>query len=178
MAAVNQAHAPRAESLTIELGRRVTPATEVQPRWRRIALPIVIILAAAGLLWFVNGHQPLEQWLFWQSIHLGPAMQTVGFERVVKPHFELGAPDQALIDSKLTEAYKFLQVFERGLGRRAWIVDELSVADFALASTFMYRKPADISLAKFPAVDAWIQRLEARDSWRRAVAPFVDRMGL
>lgn len=120
----------------------------------------------------------VEQWLYWQSIHLGPAMQTVGFERVVKPHFELGAPDQALIETKLNEAYKFLQVFEQGLGRRPWIADELSVADFALASTFMYRKPAEISLAKFPAVDAWIQRLEARDSWRRAVAPIAERMGL
>jgi len=120
----------------------------------------------------------VEQWLYWQAIHLGPAMQTVAFERFVKARFELGPPDTALIDAKLKEVEKFLPVFEQGLGKRPWIVDELSVADFALASTFIYRKPADISLAQVPAVSAWIQRVEARDSWRKAVAPIVERMGL
>ena len=120
----------------------------------------------------------VEQWLYWQAIHLGPAMQTVAYERVVKPHLDLGEPDAALIDAKLKEAHKFLQVFEQGLGKSQWIADELSVADFALASTFMYRKPAGISLAEIPAVSDWIQRLEARDAWRKAVAPIVERMGL
>lgn len=120
----------------------------------------------------------VEQWSYWQAIHLGPAMQTVAFERVVKQRFGLGEPDAAVVDAKLKEVEKFLQVFEQGLGKRPWIVDELSVADFALASTFMYRKPADISLAQVPAVNEWIQRLEARDSWRKAVAPIVETMGL
>lgn len=120
----------------------------------------------------------VEQWLYWQAIHLGPAMQTVAYERVIKPRFNLGEPDAALIETKLKEAHKFLQVFEQALGKRPWIADELSVADFALASTFMYRKPADLSLAQLPVVSAWIQRLEARDSWRKAVAPIVERMGL
>ena len=120
----------------------------------------------------------VEQWLYWQAIHLGPAMQTVAYERVIKPHFGLGESDAALIDAKLKEAHKFLQVFDQGLGKRPWIAGELSVADFALGSTFMYRVPADISLAQVPAVSAWIQRLEARDSWQKALAPIVQRMGL
>ncbi|HEY6723319.1 MAG TPA: glutathione S-transferase family protein [Polyangiaceae bacterium] len=120
----------------------------------------------------------VEQWLYWQAIHLGPAMQTVAFERFVKARFELGPPDTALVEAKLKDAQKFLQVFEQALGKRPWIADELSVADFALASTFIYRKPADISLAQLPAVSAWIHRLEARDSWRQAFAPIVERMGL
>lgn len=120
----------------------------------------------------------VEQWLYWQAIHLGPAMQTVAFERVIKPHFGLGEPDAALVEAKLKETHKYLQVFERGLGKRPFITDELSVADFALATTFMYRKPAEISLAQVPTVNAWIERVEARDSWRKAVAPIVQRMGL
>src|SRR5687768_9621275 len=115
----------------------------------------------------------VEQWLYWQAIHLGPAMQSVAFERVFKPKFGLGAPDEALIAAKLKDTHQFLQVFEQGLGQRPWIAGELSVADFALGTTFMLRKPADISLTQVPAVSAWIDRLEARDSWRRAVAPIV-----
>ncbi|HEU5076010.1 MAG TPA: glutathione S-transferase family protein [Polyangiaceae bacterium] len=120
----------------------------------------------------------VEQWLYWQAIHLGPAMQTVAYERVIKPKFGLGEPDAAVIDAKLKETHKLLPVFDQALGKRPWIADELSVADFALASTFMYRKPAELSLAEVPAVSAWIQRVEARDSWRKAVAPIVERMGL
>jgi glutathione S-transferase len=120
----------------------------------------------------------VEQWLYWQAIHLGPAMQTVAFERVFKPRFGLGAPDEALIAAKLKDVHRLLPVLDQGLGQREWIADELSVADFALATTFMLRKPADISLVQLPAVSAWIDRLEARDSWRRAVAPIVVGVGL
>jgi len=120
----------------------------------------------------------VEQWLYWHAIHLGPAVQAVAFERVFKKHFGLGAPDEALIEAKLKEVANFLQVLEQGLGKRPYIADELSVADFAVATSFIYRKPADISLAQAPAVSAWVQRLEARDSWRKAVAPIVARMGL
>jgi len=66
----------------------------------------------------------------------------------------------------MSEAYKFLHVSEQGLGRRAWIADELSVADFALASTFMYRRPGDL-VGKVSCCRRMHSRLEARDSWRR-----------
>ena len=120
----------------------------------------------------------VEQWLYWQAIHLGPAMQSVAFERVFKPKFGLGEPDEALVLAKLKETHRFLQVFEQGLGQRPWIAGELSVADFALGTTFMLRKPAGISLAQVPAVSAWIDRLEALDSWRRGVAPILVGAGL
>jgi glutathione S-transferase len=64
-------------------------------------------------------------------------------------------------------------VLETQLAARPWVIGELSLADFALASTFMFRKPAGISLDAFPGVAAWIERLEALDSWQRAVAPLL-----
>jgi glutathione S-transferase len=64
-------------------------------------------------------------------------------------------------------------VLETRLADRQWVVDELSLADFALASTFMFRKPAGISLDELPGVAAWIDRVEALDSWQRAVAPML-----
>ena len=52
-------------------------AREVLQRSRGIAVPIALFIAAAGLLWFVNRHQPLEQWLFWP--YLGFALATAGW---------------------------------------------------------------------------------------------------
>ena len=51
---------------------------------------------------------------------------------------------------------------------------ELSVADFAVASTFVYRKGSNISLETVPHVSGWIDRLEARPSWQAAVAPVLE----
>jgi glutathione S-transferase len=113
----------------------------------------------------------VDQWSLWQAIHLGPAMQKVALERVFKARFGMGAPDEAAAEASLKETYRFLAVLEARLGGRDWVVKDLSLADFALATTFVYRKPAGISLDEFPAVAAWIERVEARPSWQRAVAP-------
>ncbi len=116
----------------------------------------------------------IDQWSLWQAIHLGPAMQKVAFERVSKARFGLGAPDEAAAAASHKEARHFLAVLEQQLHGRPWVAGELSLADFALASTFMLREPAGIALGDFPGVAAWIERLEARDSWQRAVAPMLN----
>jgi glutathione S-transferase len=113
----------------------------------------------------------VDQWSLWQAIHLGPAMQKVGFERFVKSRYGLGQPDEAAAAASHKETLRYLAVLETRLAGRRWVVDDLSLADFALASTFMLRKPAGISLNDFPAVAAWIERVEALDSWQRAIAP-------
>ena len=113
----------------------------------------------------------VDQWSFWQAIHLGPPMQKVAFERFVKQRYGLGEPDEDAAAASHKEAVRYLAVLEHGLEQREWVAGELSLADFALASTFMFRVPAGISLQEFPRVSAWIERMEARDSWQRAVAP-------
>lgn len=113
----------------------------------------------------------VDQWSLWQAIHLGPAMQKVAFERVFKARFGMGEADEAAVESNLKEARRYLAVLESRLEGRDWVVKKLSLADFAIATTFVYRKPAGISLDDFPAVAAWIERVEARPSWQRAVAP-------
>jgi glutathione S-transferase len=110
-----------------------------------------------------------DQWSWWQAIHLGPAMQAIGFERVLKARMNLGVPDEATIKSKQAEVDRFLPVLETGLKGKEWLVDKLSLADFAVASTFTLREPAQISLAKYPSVDAWIKRVEALASWTKAL---------
>lgn len=115
----------------------------------------------------------VDQWSLWQAIHLGPAMQKVAFERVFKARFGMGPPDEAVAAASLEEARRYLAVLEPRLADRAWVVDDLSVADFALASTFTFRKAAGIALDDFPNVSAWIARVEALPSWQRATAPLA-----
>jgi glutathione S-transferase len=118
----------------------------------------------------------IDQWSYWQAIHLGPAMQRVAFERVMKSKFGMGEPDENAIASQLKDIDQFLPILDANLADKAWVARDLSVADFAMASTFMYRVPSAISLDKAPHVSAWIDRMEARPSWQSAVAPLLATM--
>lgn len=116
----------------------------------------------------------IDQWSFWQAIHLGPAMQKVAFERVLKPKFGMGETSEELVVSQLKDVRRYLAVLEKGLGEQEWIAGSLSIADFELASTFMYRKPADLGVEAHPRVSKWIERMEERPSWQRAVMPLRE----
>ena len=113
----------------------------------------------------------VDQWSYWQAIHLGPSSQRLSFEKVLKERFGRGQPDENVVANETKETTKLLGVFDQALDGRDWIAGDLSIADFALASTFTLHKEAGIDLAPFPKVAEWIDRLESRDAWQQAVAP-------
>jgi glutathione S-transferase len=116
----------------------------------------------------------VDQWSYWQAIHLGPAMQKIAFERVLKRRFGRGEPDEAAIAEQLKEVDRCLRVLDQALLSSAWVAaDTITVADFAVASTFVLREPAAIGLDAVPRVADWIARLESRPSWARAVEPML-----
>ena len=114
----------------------------------------------------------VDQWVFWQAIHLGPAMQAVAFERVQKKLFGRGEADEAAIVGHLKTVADSLALLDGALAGKEWVADTLSLADFALGSTFILRKQAKLGVEPFPNVTAWIERLEARASWQQALAPW------
>ncbi len=112
----------------------------------------------------------VDQWSYWQAVHLGPAMQKVTFERVQKKQFGRGEPDEAAIAAEMPNVNQFLDVFETSLGDgREWIAGTLSIADFALATTFRLRRAAALPMETRPRVEAWMQRMEQRPSWQKAI---------
>lgn len=118
----------------------------------------------------------VDQWSYWQAIHLGPSSQKVSFERVLKKRFGRGEPNEEVVASELKETMKLLGVLDRNLAEHEWVAGSLSIADFAVASTLTMREEARIELDELPKVAAWIERLESRDSWKRAIQPVLDSM--
>ena len=112
----------------------------------------------------------VDQWSNWQAIHLGPAMQKVAFERVQKKAFGRGEADEAAIAGDVKTVADLLPVLDNALAGKDWIAGKLSLADFALATTFILRKAANLGVEKFRNVTAWIERLEALPSWQAAIA--------
>ena len=116
----------------------------------------------------------VDQWSHWQAIHLGPAMQRVAFERLLKSKFGMGEPDEKALEGSLKDIAQFLAILDANLSDNEWVAGKLSLADFAIASTFVYRKGSNISLERAPHVSRWIDRLEARPSWQATVSPMLE----
>ena len=116
----------------------------------------------------------VDQWSYWQATHLGPAMQRVAFERLLKSKFGMGEPDEKALEGPLKDIAQFLAVLDGNLSDKDWVAGDLSIADFAVASTFVYRKGSSISLESAPNVSRWIDRLEVRSSWQAAVMPMLE----
>lgn len=119
----------------------------------------------------------VDQWSYWHANHLGPAMQKVSFERFMKPKFGMGQTDEAAAEAGLKETVQFLKILDGHLAGREWVAGALSIADFNIASTFLYRAVIGISLDATPNVAAWIARMEARPSWQKAAAPVIAFIG-
>jgi glutathione S-transferase len=112
----------------------------------------------------------MERWLSWQLAHLSPAIRKVAFERIVKKLANRGEPDQAQIDAGTAEFESASAVLEVSLDRKEYVAGRLSLADFALAAPYSLAPGCGLALDRWPKVNAWLSRMLARDSMKRALA--------
>jgi glutathione S-transferase len=112
----------------------------------------------------------VDRWLAWQLAHLGPATAKVAFERVVKKLTGQGEPDQAAITAGTAEFEKHTAVLDAWLEGRDHVTGRLSLADFALAAHYRLTPTYGLDLAPHRRVSAWLERMLARSSMKRADA--------
>lgn len=124
----------------------------------------------------VKSRAIVDQWMYWQAIHLGPAMQKIAFERLFKAKFGMGDPDENAIEQQLKDVEQFMPVLNEQLAGKDWITGTFTIADFAVMSTFLVHTEADISLGDAPNVAKWVKRMNALPSWKQATDPFFKMM--
>lgn len=112
------------------------------------------------------GRALVMQWQAWSLAHWAPAGQTLTFERMLRAMFNMGPVDEAAV-AKATAAFEAEgAILDAHLAQTPWLVrGQLSLADFEVAATLVYAKPAGMPLHKLPNVVAWYDRLAARPSW-------------
>lgn len=114
----------------------------------------------------------VNQWLFWESAHFGAACARLTSERVVKPMMKQ-EPDQTLVTDGETNFKRFAAVLNNQLEGKTWVTgNNLTIADFAIGSMFTYQGPAGLDLTTFRHVQTWVDRLTARDSWKKTQPQF------
>lgn len=110
----------------------------------------------------------VTRWQFWDASHFSPASATIAFERVLKPMFGMGEPDAAKIDDALKNWRRFAAVLEARLEGRSFLVGKaLTLADLTIAASLMYAKQADLPLAEFPRLTAWLARMTELEAWKK-----------
>jgi glutathione S-transferase len=112
----------------------------------------------------------VERWSDWQLAHMGPAIGKVAFQRLVKPMTGQGQPDPKVVEEGSAEYTRFAGILDASLGSREYVAGRLSIADFILASVFSVAATVGLETAPFPKVNAWLGRILARDSMKRALA--------
>jgi GST-like protein len=173
LAAGEQRHS---DFLQISPNGRIPAIVDPQgPSGQRVSLfesgAILLYLAekAAGLL----PKDPIErlramEYLFLQVGGVGPMFGQAGW-------FMRSAPEQVplAIDRYRKESQRLTAVLEARLSQQPWLAgSEYSVADIMNFGWLRVADYAGVNLLNFPAVNAWVQRINSRSAVQRALARF------
>ncbi len=111
----------------------------------------------------------VTRWQFWDASHFSPNVATVVFERLLKGMFGMGDPDARKIEEALGNFRRFGAVLDKRLEGRTYVVgNALTLADLTLASSLMYARQAEVPVAEFPHVNAWLPRITELEAWNKS----------
>ncbi len=111
------------------------------------------------------------RWMFWNASHFENAVFAVAFEQFVKPTFLNAQPDQARVAAAQADWNRFAPVLNAQLEGKTWVLgNNFSIADICLGTTteFSVIPQVGFNYAQFTHINAWLGRLQTRDTWKRA----------
>ncbi len=133
-------------------------------------LEYVAALAPARRL---AGEHPRERaeiarWMYMATAHLSPNVARIFAHTIRLPEAQR---IPKLVEESRAEVDRSLAAIEARLadGEREWLAaDRLTIADLSVAPTLGLAPMLQIDLGKFPHVAAWMERVSARPSWKKA----------
>ena len=113
----------------------------------------------------------VDQWLFWQVGGLGPMIGQA-------LHFMKYAPEKVPygIERYAKEVTRLLDVMDKQLKNRPYLASDYSIADIASYPWILRANDAGQTMADFPAIEAWLERVGAKPGVQRGMALGVDEV--
>jgi glutathione S-transferase len=103
------------------------------------------------------------RWMFWDTHKLSGQAGSLRFLMNFVPEDKRPQGVIPYLQGRLNSAYK---VLDGHLANHAWVVgDGPTVADFACCGYLFYPEPFGFTRTDWPAIDAWLGRIEALDGW-------------
>lgn len=113
----------------------------------------------------------IYRWQCWEQCHFNRACGGFLFENILKSLFKIGGPDPAVLKEAEQNFMRYAKVLERQLEGRDFILGEdVTLADFSVASMMVYAVPAGIPVSSFENISAWSNRLESISAWAEVPA--------
>jgi len=110
-----------------------------------------------------RAHAQVLSWLFFEQYSHEPYLAT---SRFILRHLPPDHPRRAELPARLEKAREALRVMEQQLARAPYLVgDRYSIADIALYAYTHRASEASLDLSPFPALCAWLARVEAEPRW-------------
>ena len=111
----------------------------------------------------------INRWLFWTANEWSPAVSRLTYENMLKPMFGRGQPDPERVKEYEAGFNALATVLDAHLAQRQYAVGaNLSLADFALASSLATMRPAKLPVDAYKNVLAWFGRIEQLPAWQAA----------
>ncbi len=132
------------------------------------AITIYLAEKAESPLWPNDRSLQLEtlQWMFWEQSHFMYACGIVFFQRLIKPMIGQ-TPDEERIKEGLTKFRRTTAVLNQHLETRKFLLgDELTLADWVVASHLTFAEKLQLPLEDFPKVQTWRTRLDENAAWK------------
>ncbi|MEI7443689.1 MAG: glutathione S-transferase [Burkholderiales bacterium] len=102
------------------------------------------------------------RWLLWDNHKLTSYIATLRFLMQFAPE-----PNPAVVEMFRARAMAAIGVLETQLTGRDWVaLDKPSIADLSLAGYLWYEREFGVDWAAYPAIRAWLGRLQAMPGWK------------
>ena len=136
--------------------------------WETDAIACRLSRVAHSDFWRAGDDEPdMIRWLSWGKDNFARACDSVYFERGTKQRYGLGPIDDERVEAGLRQFRTAAGILETELSARRWLVgDQVSYADFRMATFLPFNDIAQLPLEDFSSVARWYRRLEEIEFWR------------
>ena len=114
----------------------------------------------------------ITRWQFWQASQWNRGAGMLVWENLIKKFLNLGPADPAKIKEGTELFHASAAVLDAHLKDREYLVgNNLTLADFSVATILVYAGPGRYPLENYPNILAWYARIAALDAWKKALPP-------
>jgi glutathione S-transferase len=111
----------------------------------------------------------VDQWLFWWTAHLEPALDRLVYERMVKPFLGQADIDASIVAEAEATLKRFLPILGDQLSGNEHILEKLSIVDFAVSPRLDgVPELLQVDLDPYPNLRAWLERMREKPYWQDA----------
>jgi len=110
----------------------------------------------------------VSRWMFWACQHFSPAVGVLTWEHIWKKFVTGQDADPKEVARGEADLAEAACVLDRHLATRRWLVgDDITLADYAVVGSLMYKDKAALPLDGYPHLLAWFERIQALPAWQR-----------